>query len=488
MVNFRYHVTYVDNEKPKAVSMPEHLLFLTGKLAEKNLRRVLDAMQPTDFTWHVHELGVSVAALMTTDMIKRRLKDTFGADRIMLPGRCRGDIDLLSRHFDMPVERGPEELKDLPAWFGGEAIKAPMDKYHINILAEIVDASQRSTASIIERAEYYRDNGADIIDLGFLPDTPFPHLEEAVQALKEAAFKVSVDTLDPQDLIRGARAGADYLLSLTNETLWVADEVDATPVLIPIQPNQPDSLYQAMETLTKKGRHFIADPILDPIHSGFTRSLVRYHATRKRFPDAQILMGVGNLTELTHADSAGINMLLLGIMSELKINYMLTTEVSPHCRRAVREADHARRILHTAHEDGTPPRLIDDGLMALHERKPFPYAYEEILELAKAIKDPSYRIQISERGVHLFNRDSLHTATDPFDLYPHLDVKSDAGHAFYLGVEMARAQIAWQLGKQYTQDSELDWGIAVERKPENLTEQKQAGPTLQPGRKIRRGK
>ena len=72
-----------------------------------------------------------------------------------------------------------------------------------------------------------------------------------------------------------------------------------------------------------------------------------------------------------------------------------------------------------------------------------------------------------------FNRDSLHTATDPFDLYPHLEVKNDTGHAFYLGVEMARAQIAWQLGKQYTQDSELDWGCAVERKPEDLNDQQQ---------------
>ena len=32
--------------------------------------------------------------------------------------------------------------------------------------------------------------GADVIDLGCLPDTPFPHLEEAVGALKEQGYKV----------------------------------------------------------------------------------------------------------------------------------------------------------------------------------------------------------------------------------------------------------------------------------------------------------
>ena len=67
------------------------ILFLTGKLAEKSLTRVLEAMSPAPFDWTVHQLGVSVAALMTADMIERRLADTQGADRIMVPGRCRGD-------------------------------------------------------------------------------------------------------------------------------------------------------------------------------------------------------------------------------------------------------------------------------------------------------------------------------------------------------------------------------------------------------------
>ena len=455
-----------------------NLLFLTGKLAEKSLCRVLDSMQPTDFTWKVHQLGISVAALMTTDMVARRLHDTFGAERIILPGRCRGDIESLSHHLGLPVERGPEELKDLPAWFGGEAVKPDLDQYRIKILAEIVDASERTVDSIVERACYYRDNGADIIDLGFLPDTPFPHLEESINALKADQFQVSVDTLNPDDLLRGANAGADYLLSLTENTLWVAEQTDAIPILIPKIPNQPESLFRAMKTLEQCRRPFIADPILDPIHSGFTASLLRYYDTRRRSPDAQIMMGVGNLTELTHTDSAGVNTLLIGIMSELGIDFMLTTQVSPHCRRAVKEAELARRIMHAARQDGTPPRLIHDGLMALHERKPFPYSFDEIEELAGTIKDPSYRIQISEQGIHLFNRDGLYSATDPFKLYPLLDISVDSGHAFYLGAELARAQIAWQLGKQYTQDEELDWGCAVERKLKQRNELKQPGATL----------
>jgi hypothetical protein len=44
-------------------------------------------------------------------------------------------------------------------------------------------------------------------------------------------------------------------------------------------------------------------------------------------------------------------------------------------------------------------------------------------------------------------------ATDPYDPYPRLDLlQGDAPHALYLGVELGRAHIAWQLGKRYVQD------------------------------------
>ncbi|MFI4923057.1 MAG: dihydropteroate synthase, partial [Burkholderiales bacterium] len=77
----------------------------------------------------------------------------------------------------------------------------------------------------------------------------------------------------------------------------------------------------------------------------------------------------------------------------------------------------------------------------------------------------------------------LRVATDPFTLFPLLNLENDAGHAFYLGVELARAQIAWQLAKRYNQDEELDWGCAVERKPEDLTQHHAPGTTLQNRRK-----
>ncbi len=467
--------------------MAEHILFLTGKLAEKSLHRVLESMQPTDFSYEVRQLGVSVAALMTTQLIEKRLTDTARANKVILPGRCRGDIEALAKFLKLPVERGPEELKDLPAYFGHADRKTDLSKYDVQIFAEIVDAPIMTIAEIVNRAKTYKEDGANVIDLGCLPNTPFPHLTESVQALKNEGFIVSVDSLTPEDLVIGGQAGADYLLSLSENTLWVLDKVDSIPILIGNTPSDARSLYRAIETLTKQGRKFLADSILDPIHFGFTESIVRYRNLRKRYPDIEIIMGVGNLTELTHADSAGTNAMLLGIISELEIRHVLATEVSEHCRYAVREADLARRIMYASRIDSIPPKGYDNGLMALHERKPFPYSLDEIKEFAAEIKDPNFRIQVSEEGIHTYNRDGFYTTTNPYEIYPNLNVEDDGGHAFYLGIEHARAQIAWQLGKRYDQDEELDWGVATKNNTDDLSQFKEAGATMHT-RKARKDK
>jgi len=459
--------------------MSEHILFLTGKLAEKQLHGILEKMQP-DFTYTVLQLGVKVAALMTAEMIARRLHDTLGADRILVPGRCRGDLQVLSEQLGVPVARGPEELKDLPQFFGKKAQQIDISQYAVKIFAEITDAPHLSVGQIIQQAQYYRQNGADVIDIGCLPSTAFPHMEEAIQALKQDGFLVSVDSLANEDLLRGGKAGADYLLSLHESSLWIADEVAATPILIPEQHEDLASLDRAIAVLQAKNRAFIVDPILDPIHFGFTASIVRYHQVRQRHPEVEMMLGVGNITELTHADTVGMNALLLGICSELDINHILATEVSKHACRAIKEADVARRIMYAAKSQQTLPKHINPGLMALHETAPFPYQQEEIQELAAQIKDPSFRIQVSSDGVHVFNRDGFYSATDPFDFFPNLHVESDGGHAFYLGVELARAEIAWQLGKRFTQDQALNWGCAtqVTESTVDLHTFKPAGTTL----------
>jgi dihydropteroate synthase-like protein len=450
----------------------EHLVFLTGHLALPSLEAVLRGMSEgpaaAPFTWEVRDVGVQVAALMTADLIRRRVPLPVAASRIIVPGRCRGDLAALAEHFGMPVERGPEELKDLPRHFNQAAKAISLADYRVQIFAEIVDAPRLTVPQIIDRARQLAADGANVIDLGCLPDTPFAQLEAAVQALKAAGHLVSVDSVDPQELLRGGRAGADYLLSLTLDTLWVADEVNAVPVLIPRTPSDEASLHAAIEAMAERGRPFLADAILDPIPFGFTASICRYQRLRERYPSVAIMFGVGNLTELTEADTSGINALLFGICAELDVAAVLTTQVSGHARRAVREADWSRRIMHAAKSQQMLPKGLSPALMTMHAKHPFPDAPEEIAATAAQVRDPNFRVQVSAQGLHVYNRDGLRLGQGAFELWPQLGLHNDASHAFYMGVELAHAELAWKLGKRYVQDQPLNWGCAYEPAAQDL--------------------
>ena len=458
--------------------MTERILFLTGHLARPRLERVLAQIQRPDFEWAIVDIGVKVAALMTQAIIARRLPRPVEASRVVVPGRCRADLTELSSEFGARFERGPDELKDLPAFLGERARKIDLSRHDIRIFAEIVDAPALSVDAIVARALGMAASGADVIDLGCLPDQRFPHLEDSVRAVKGVGLRVSVDSAETDELRRGARAGADFLLSLKHESLDIAGEGSAIPVLIPSAHGDLDSLLRCAEVAEGRG---IAC-ILDPIHFGFAASLTRYVELRRRLPHAEILMGTGNLTELTDADSGGITAALLGVCSELRIHNVLVVHVSPHTRRTIEEHDAARRMLFAAREDSSLPRDYSAALLQLHDRRPFPNSADEIAEIAAEVKDPNFRIETAEDGIHVYNSAGHHVARDGFSLFPKLRADADGPHAFYLGAELTKAEIAWRLGKRYVQDEPLDWGAAVFRDSEDRRRLKQAGHTLRRGK------
>ena len=86
----------------------EQLLFVTGRLAEAALRRVVSDLAPrAGFTYEIQVLPISVAALLTTEWILPRLQIPDGTQRIIVPGYCRGDLKQLSEQVQLPVESGP---------------------------------------------------------------------------------------------------------------------------------------------------------------------------------------------------------------------------------------------------------------------------------------------------------------------------------------------------------------------------------------------
>lgn len=458
--------------------MSERLLFLTGRLAEARLTSTLAGLGLPAGSWRTANLGIKVAALMTESIVRNRLPSLDGVDRVVVPGRSRMDLASLGEHYGVPFVRGPDEIIDLPVYLGRGGKPPDLSRHDLRIFAEIVEAPTLTVDALVERARRHRAAGADVIDIGCQPDTPFPHLEETIGRLKAEGFRVSADSGDVSELQRAARAGADYVLSLDETSLDAVAGTSCVPILVPRPHGDLASLLRAIDRAKARGIPHIADPVLDPIHFGFTTSLERYAELRRLRPAVDILMGTGNLTELTEADSQGVTALLAGICSELQIANVLIVQVSPHTRRTVEEHDAARRLMFRAREDGALPKGYGGGLLSLHDLVPHPQSPAEIATSASAVRDLNFRIEAAADGIHVYNRDRHLVSDQPFAMFPDLGVADDASHAFYLGYELARAEIAFRLGKRYVQDQQLDWGIAADKPVEDLTRHSVEGVTL----------
>jgi dihydropteroate synthase len=438
---------------------PRRVLFVTGKLAEPALRRVLSDMEPA-FAHDVAVMKITVAALMTTPWIARHLPDAASADLVVIPGLCEGDPQVVADALGVRVEKGPKDLREIPQYFGRAAVAREYGAWDIEILAEINNAPRLTRAVIRQAAESFRDAGADIIDIGCTPGLPFPALGEVVQELTGAGMRVSVDTFDAAEIRTAVSAGAELVLSVNSSNLPVARDLQGSGARVVVVPDlgaSLDTLDASIDALTGWGVPFLIDPILEPIGLGFTASIERYAETRRRYPQAEMMMGVGNLTELTAADTTGVNAILIAICQELGIRAVLTTEVIPWARGAVRELDVARRLMHYAVTHHTIPKGIDDRLVTIKDPVVLAFAEDELRTLQASLTDPNFRIFADRDGITVLNNERFVRGTNIQDIFAQLDV-DEPTHAFYLGKELARASLAVTLGKTYRQEGSLSWG------------------------------
>lgn len=437
------------------------ILFITGKLAGQALEDTLRAMEP-EFDYEVAVMNIGVAAFMTVDWIARWLDVTGDYDLVMVPAYCRGDLSAIEALTGAKAVRGPKDLKDIPFYFGHQRISAGYGEYHKyqpKILAEIVDAPLLSLEEILAQAEYYRASGADIIDLGWQANSDFPEVEQTVAALKERGFIVSLDTFNREDVLRANRVGFDYLLSVNSYNLDLARELSCRVVVIPDAGGGLDSLERNIAQLKAWSVEYIIDPIIEPINFGFVESILCYRRVRERHPDAEILMGIANITELIDADSTGVNALMMGIATELNINYVLTTEVISWAQGAVREVNIARKLMGYAQHKHILPKHIDEELITVKDPPHTPYTEGELRAMQAKVKDRNFRIFTDDEAIYVFNNQLFikETDRDIQRIFERLRVK-DAGHAFYLGKELQKATQAIRLRKKYVQDEPLRWG------------------------------
>ena len=455
---------------PAAAVEPHRVAFVTGRLAEPSLRRLLADMAPP-FAYEVIVLRITVAALMTTAWIAEHLQARDvpeGTDLVLIPGLCEGEPDVVSNRLGseklgVRVEKGPKDLREIPQYFGRAAAARDYGAWDIEILAEINNAPRLTRSALRGAADYFRASGADLIDVGCTPGLGFPELGEVVRELVAAGMRVSVDTFDPDEIRVAVAAGAELVLSVNGSNIEVAQELAGTGarvVVVPDLGSTLETLEPSLEKLTRWGIRYLIDPILEPIGLGFMASLERYAEVRRRYPQAEMLMGIGNLTELTAADSTGVNAMMIAICQELGVRAVLTTEVIPWARGAVREVDIARRLMRYAVAGHTIPKGVDDRLVTVKDPEILAFTEQELRALQADITDPNFRIFADREAITVLNNERFIRTTDVArigDIFAQLDVDEPA-HAFYLGKELARASLAVSLGKTYRQEGSLSWG------------------------------
>jgi dihydropteroate synthase-like protein len=323
-----------------------------------------------------------------------------------------------------------------------------------------------SLDEILRTAQRLAADGADLIDVGCEPGEPWTGVGAAVRALKELGLRVSIDSLNPREIAPAVAAGAELVLSVNAANRAAAVDWGCEVVVIPDDFATLGGLEETVEFLASRNVPLRIDPVLEPIAFGFAASLGRYFEVRRRYPDAEMLMGIGNLTELTDVDSAGVNTLLLGICQELGVRSVLTTQVINWARTSVRECDLARRLVHYAVTQRVPPKRVEPRLVTLRDAKLYPLEAQQLDQLAADIKDHNYRLFADAGELHLIAAGLHLSDADPFLLFEKLlatqPTNVDAAHAFYLGFELSKALTALTLGKNYTQDEALDWGYLTQ--------------------------
>ncbi len=515
---------------------PRRVLIVTGRLCEGPIRHLL-----RDRDADVISMPVDVAALMTSRQVAQGLqgKDLSQYDLILLPGMFRQETSGLAKRVGVPVFLGPVHFVDLPLVLEhldphqlsterpadlvltqqlkertervySDACtfpdKPPQDAVVIGtgdsriilsggcpprVIGEIVDAPTKSYYSILREAKSMVSSGASVVDIGMIPAEDNVDFIAATlpQIKKEIGVPVSVDTMRANEILSAVDHGADLVLSLCGSTIHLAGSIDVPFVLVPLESADGRAPRTAKDRLALlstyacrlEGKAFVVDPLLDPIGQGMAESLRAYADLEDAFPAQPSLMGVGNVVEMTDADSVGINALMAGIACENGIQLLLTTENSPKTTGSIAELSMACKMMYYAVLQGVPPKNLGIDLLLLKEKRiiDFPVKLPSLkIKAARANEIlptcqqyPRYQVAIRDERIHLIChlRDKLvdvigQNAADICAELKNRGWLPSRSHSLYLGIELSKAEVALSTGRNYVQDLPLfsGWGVDEE--------------------------
>ncbi|MFX1483860.1 MAG: dihydropteroate synthase-like protein [Promethearchaeota archaeon] len=371
------------------------------------------------------------------------------------------------------------------------------------IMAELVDASTRDADDTIADAKKYA-KFADILDIGASISNKDPErVAEITQMVRKLGIPVSIDSLDPEEITASVDAGAEMVLSIDSGNIDVVSRIPEDVVLVCLPtnvsageyPHKPDErarrCHKLCDELRKSGHSkLLADPVLEAaVQPGLMSSLVAFHEYRLLDQDTPFLAGFANVTEFLDSDSLGVNAILSCLGTELGISVYLTTEERPSTFNCVKELRATAQLAFIAGMTQSPPKEL--GITAFAAKSsthniqsvPLNESYEEVTSDASGYKpDPRgcFRIGIDFSSNRILcehrNHEGIVQRLSSKKTSPMLkeilnrDLVGSFEHAAYLGAELARAEIALQMGHDYQQDegwsNELTSGIFLNSETE----------------------
>ncbi|MHA1618321.1 MAG: DUF4346 domain-containing protein [Promethearchaeota archaeon] len=279
------------------------------------------------------------------------------------------------------------------------------------VLGEVVGFPSLSDSDLFEKIEILRHHGAQIIDLGCIPNEDHQQrISEILPVLiQKYAVPFSIDSTNPQEIEIAVKHGISMVLSITPDNFEQLKHLPKNiPIVLIVPPNpskqgaddisegyqnnlnlnQPYSphvtqLLEFYEQVRSVGfQKIFLDPILhSPISPGLFTSLQHYgelrsyisilsNSTENNLSEGkssnnippQLFMGISNVTELVDGDSPGITTILAALANELEVGAVLLTEHSSKCFQTIEEFQNSARLMFLAQSQNQPP--INIGLTA----------------------------------------------------------------------------------------------------------------------------
>jgi dihydropteroate synthase-like protein len=521
-----------------------NILIITGTQSFSAAQKI--AEETTTHNIKVIEATISVSAFLSEELVNVLLsrENLKKIDIVLLPGFIQWNTRKLEEKFSIPIRKGPRFLSDLPAILcqlddlvlsniipacellksSGEDQYREMVKNRIEkarksisthtfiinekfpdkivgrnlpplIIAEIINAPEKSFEQLDRKINHYIDSGADIIDLGCVSNKPNPsRLKEIIEYIKSKYdILLSADSLNSDEINAAIDSGIDVILSLDygNYKNHIDAPRDLPFVILPtdttkaIMPKTPESrierLFELSRRLKNKGfQKLILDPLLEtPINPGFLRSLNAYSLYKRKSKEEEyndlefpLFFGISNVVELMDIDSIGINGLLACIAAELDIGVVFTVEHSVKLFNGIKELKEGIKLAYLSKYKTMPP--INQGIQVFRAKskkkielppinRTNAYIIEELDE--HYISDPKgyCKIYINQYSseiylLHFSNDHSLlntiigKNAEDISKKIIKLKLTEDMFHINYLGRELKKAEICLKSGKYYIQD------------------------------------